>query len=195
MTVNFYRIKPCAAFSLIEILGVIAIVSLMSILTLPAILSTVQRSQLPQGGQLLSDSMRIARSEAITRNSEVEIRFFNIKGAYRAFQIFDFYKDKEEGLPITPLKWLPTGIVIADAKISPLLDETYGTSGTTDLAGFLEVAYCSIRFRSNGSLKKTPGNFPYLTVLSESDLSHPSKANLFILQLDPVTGRQTIYRP
>lgn len=63
--------KPQAGLSLVEVLVALAIVALSLSLALPAYQSVVQANRLSAGGNALSGSMHLARSEAVLRGERV----------------------------------------------------------------------------------------------------------------------------
>ncbi len=67
--------RRARAFSLLEILAVVAILEILMVLVAPAIVSSLGSSNLNKAGQTIGDQIALARQEALTRNREVQIRF------------------------------------------------------------------------------------------------------------------------
>ncbi len=79
---TFSRPKPntgkrCAntAFTLIEMLVVVALMLIFLSLAVPAVSSVLAGVNLGRGGQQIADQIMLGRQNALTRNCSVEVRF------------------------------------------------------------------------------------------------------------------------
>ena len=103
-------------FTMIEMLIVIGIAGLLLAITVPTLTgSNIEAKQLKQGASLIQDQIRYAKTLAITRNIETEIRFYRLPNeAFRHLQIFlqqeDFtFKAQDK------IRSLKNNIVISEA--------------------------------------------------------------------------------
>lgn len=190
------------AFSLLELLVVMAIIALMAAFAMPAITSMMAGSNLNRGGQLFADEFSFARQTALTKNRSVEVRFIQIPDSlgvlkYRAVQLW-LADEAGNRAPLGKLKILPDGIVPVES-LSPLI---FGggamVSGEVDLAGRGSHSFKAFHFRPSGGtdipsngLATAPG---YLTLKNETAQESPP-ANFYTIQINPITGKATIFRP
>ncbi len=185
------------AFSLVELLVVMAIFALMAVIALPSIGNITQSTRINQAGQLLGDQIILARQEAVSKNRDVEVRIIKFQDGftpgYRAVQLWLRDPTGTNPTPVGAISKFPDGVVISDnPTISPLLtsntgNATFGGLGTKDYGGF--------RIRASGSLPATvttTNNF--LTVQLARDPGIPA-TNFYAVRVNPVTGRLTFHRP
>lgn len=200
------------AFSLIEILAVVVIILVLMALLVPATSSLVRAMNMSRAASLLTDEMNYARQTALTRNRDVEVRFYKMDSKiadgekrYLAFRSF-LVNGTNAAQPLGRVKHLPENVVLAeDAKYSTLLDP--GRSGLTQghetIPGLSSPAeYVSFLFRANGGTSLRPVNPPegnwFLTIHLENAPTNPVTGipdNYFTAQIDPVNGRLRSYRP
>jgi len=190
-------------FSLIEILLVIAILVMLAVVALPAIGPVLAGSNINRAGITATDSILRARQEAVSRNREVQVLFYNFSApasaqGWRAVQVFRV-EQSSTGRTIVPasrVTLLPEGSMISsNAALSPLLFADASLKGTTNLPSYGATSYAGFRFRPNGSLSSeinSTNNF--LTLQAASARGNPP-ANYYTLQINPVTGKVTAYRP
>ncbi len=67
--------RPRSAFSLIEMLMVIAIIGIISSFAIPAATKMIRGTDVNRGAQMVEDQLTAARQMAIARNKQIEIRF------------------------------------------------------------------------------------------------------------------------
>ncbi|MET4001286.1 type IV fimbrial biogenesis protein FimT [Marinobacterium sp. MBR-109] len=63
----------CQGFSVVELMVTIAVLAIIVGIGLPSFQSMMERSRLDSAADTLADSFRYARSEAITRNTTVDV--------------------------------------------------------------------------------------------------------------------------
>lgn len=199
------------AFSLIEIIVIVAILVLLTMLSIPAVEHTLKASRVTVGGKSIVDELNLAQQTALSRNMAVEVRFYKLPvstsssapGDFRAMQLFD-----DQGHQLSKMLYLPPGIVIKTdvAGVSTLLEAGGPMIDPAPKDGVLGVAlptynqnysFVSFRFRANGETDLNNNPPALLTVVSKND---PVRANLLpsnfvTLQLDPFSGRTRIFRP
>lgn len=171
-----------SAFSLVELLVVLAILGIVAAFAVPALDWALRGTNLTRAGQLLGDRIALARQEAVTRSRDVRVGFYEgTDSGWQAFQIFRIEQDSTgliTEVPITKRINLPVGVVISgDTALSPLISNT----------GF--------RFRGNGHLERSinsENNF--LTLVNSQDAGSPP-SNYYTLQIHPLTGKVATYRP
>ena len=190
------------AFTLVELLVVLVIFSVVAVLAMPPLQSILTRSSLDRGGQMIGDNILRARQEAVSRNRDVEVRFYRITSGklqgWCGIQSFRIEQNADGSTlaPIGPIAYLPSGIVIAESEtLSPLLAADPTLRGSTNLPAYRDVVFAGFRYRANGSTgtELTTAN-NYLTVQSVTAPGAPP-ANYYTLQVNPITGKVTTFRP
>jgi len=181
--------KP-AAFSLLELLAVIAIIFLLSAFLIPAFNSLGGAYGLTSQGQALNDQFILARQLAMSRNRDIEMRFFQSTSNAQTNWATQLWELDTTGTSRAAVgrRMAFAGNLMLNPALSPLLTGLPGTvtNGET---------YQALRFRSSGRLAAQIANTNnYLTVqLRQANLANPD--NYFTLQINPITGRVSTFRP
>lgn len=201
MSTNTFLNSRRRAFSLLEILAVVAILGILMALVAPAIISSLSASNLNKAGQTIGDQIALARQEALTRNREIQIRFYYIsdgqEAGWRAIQIWrvEASGDKFTDIAVSRLQQLPEGVVISeDPSLSPLLKADQSVRGESNLPGGV-ASYSGFRFLpggGTGDTLTTANNF--VTVQSSQETRNPPK-NFYTVQVHPLTGKISVFRP
>lgn len=208
-------IASSRAFSLVEMLAVIAVIGLIAATTAPMLFSTMKANRLTAAGEEVANRISLAQQMAVSRNHEVELRFYRFvdpedSGAgdhYRATLVVEPAADPNiagaaDYTVLSDVSYLRGGIVVASSdSLSPALAES-GRQENEDSEGIIRSAparYRSIRFYPDGSCDVTvKTNEGYVTVADARDVANsggePPK-NFFAIQLDHYTSRVTTYRP
>jgi uncharacterized protein (TIGR02596 family) len=201
---NFRR-----AFSLMELLVVVAIMGVMSVLTVPSITSTLRATRITSTGQLLLDELKFARQTAVSRNVPVEVRFYKLPDynqaasstptVYRAMQCFLIQNGVATAL--TPPKFLPNPVIFSTvATDSPFFTSTdhaeLAAASGTSLPGYPNTSwrYRCFQFAPHGSADLLSSE-NFFTVVLENDKSLSQGANFFTVQVNPISGAVQWYRP
>jgi len=203
------------AFSLVEMLAVIAVIGLIAATTAPMLFSTMKANRLSAAGEEIVNRISYAQQLAVSRNHEIELRFYHYvdpedpasKDHYRATLIAQPAPDPEapgkvETIVLSDLSFLRNGIVVANSEtLSPIFTEVERTD-TADADRRIiasNASYKTIRFFPDGSCDLTVKiNESYLTVVEERDLEISGGGipkNFFAIQVDHYTSRSTTYRP
>jgi uncharacterized protein (TIGR02596 family) len=135
------------AFTLVELLAVMAVIAIVIAFAVPAATQIMRGSQLTQGSQQLADQLSYARQIALARNRAIEVRVYRFSdpetpgedvnrpemGKWRAFQIFE---QLENGamLPVGPMQRLPRMVVIDGDRYSTLIKHFNGGTPITAAA-------------------------------------------------------------
>jgi len=183
------------AFSLIELLAVIAIISVLAALITPA-LSNINRSyQLSHAAALIEDNLRLARQLAMTRNLPVIVSFCETSDSLgvKAFNVIqlDFLQPDGSLVSASKLMRLPQGMSIStNSSWSSLM----GIENSTSSIQGQPVVSKRVRFRPNGRCALSSSENWFLTVYPHDGSPTPSD-NFVTISLDPVTARVGINRP
>lgn len=130
------------AFSLVELLVVIAVIAIVAGYAVPAVTTMLKGSQLTQGSQMVVDQIALARQTALSRNRSVEVRFYKYADPetpgeewgkadtwlFHAIQVFEVL-DNGVALPLGAIQRLPTNVIINGGVLSTILNEKGGGTG------------------------------------------------------------------
>lgn len=203
------RDRRACAFSLVELLAVMAILALLAALTLPGMISTLRAAKLGSESVAVSDLLGLARQTAISRNLPVEVRFFQLPDfnespsaspkVWRAVQAYMI--DGASANPLTRPRYLSSPVIFSpDPTHSGILTMTRQISPTR-IGEYGTPPFVALRFKPDGSAIPASENDPFsrsnsfLTLVMEGDPSLAQGANFATLQVDPLTGRVQIFRP
>ena len=212
------RVPPCSAgpssaYSLIELLVVVAIIGMLSVLATAGLNSISRSTKLASAAQRLGDQIALARQTAIARNLPVEVRLYKLPefdfttgGAslWRGVQIFIM----DGAVPASRLVLFPPRVIISgNAAVSPLIQNSSAGLGAeitpaSNVGAFStdNVRYKSFTIRPNGTLAASnsiPDANWFLTLHQENDPKPDGikPANFVTVQINPVTSKVTILRP
>ena len=204
------------AFSLLEMLVVIAILAFLSALLLPAISSVMRGNQLTRGADKLVAVMSLARQKALAKNHPVEARFYQYadpevpgetslaSGKYRAVQAFEI-DDTGRATPIGKVEVMPTSVILdSGATLSTLVglltnSKTWTTNDPQVSIPRAGTNYNCRAFRfspeGSASLSKTGLWFVTLHSILEGDSMATPPANYISVQIDPANGSLKTWQP
>lgn len=188
-------------FTLTELLLVVAIMVVLMSVTLPAFTSIAMGTNLSRAGQLIGDQISLARQEAMTRNRDVRVQFFPnlVKGGVTNYgvQIFRVEEgtDGEQLIPASRMVLLPAGLRVND-NLSPLTKADAALSGSmTNVAQYGTVQSSGFKFRPNGAPGSAVNAANNFLTLQRSGDPGDQPDNFYTIQINPVTGKVTVYRP
>lgn len=190
------------AFSLVELLVVVAIIATLSVLAVPAITSVTKGTALTRATQVVADQFTLARQEATGKNRDVQVRFIWKSGqpdGWRGVQLWAASpNDVTDYRPVGRITWLPDGTLISGVStMSPLMAAPTMPVTNAAFPGRGSTRYCGFRFRAGGGTDlsfNTISNF--VTVVYDHDATaSTAPANYAVVQVDPVNGRVRSYRP
>ncbi len=197
------------AFSLLELIVVIAIIGLIASMAVPVVGSVARSARLNQATQIITDQLAIARQTAIGRNHAVEVRFFQFadpdspgsKSSYRALQTLEVINGRQM-VPLDKVQNLPISTIADHAPaLSSLLDPAKRTvvPGSDPMPRISTgYQYTAIRFRPDGSTDLLPTEGPWFLTLHDETagdgLAKPPQ-NFTTIEIDPVNGSLKFYHP
>lgn len=188
-----------SAFTLIELLAVIALMAILIVVTTPAVVSMTRGNSLSRAGQLVSDQLTLARQIATAKNRDVEVRFLEIPeaGAPLRFRAIQLWIVDESGTPKPASRAItvPSGVAFA-AGHSPLAEGGGSLSGNLPDGGTHgSCRYSGFRFRPSGTTDvPATSKDNYITLANESS-ANTIPENFYIIQVNPLTGRTSSIRP
>lgn len=190
--------KPSVAFSLIELLVVMAIMAILLSLSGAAISRVAVGSKLNRAGLMVADQIALAQQEAVTRNREMEVRiFYMTQGVAPGWKGIQFVRIEEDGsqTAVSKMAVISEEICIsADSALSPLLMSSNAIQGTANTPANGNLSYRAFRFRPTGSASSSLGSNNFLTLQHQTAKGSPPP-NFYTVQVNPVTGKVTSYRP
>lgn len=208
-------------FSLIEMLIVLTVLGILFALAAPNLFTLMQASTLSSEGNLVRNKLTQAQQLALSKNTDVEVRFFKMGDPSAAeleeeFRGFQFFLFNEEGklLPASKFFRIKPPVVISE-DLSTLLNPSSNSDKEGQEYGFLSpskgnseipvgdtlqsVEYVSFRFRPDGSTDlpgRTGGDDTwYLSLLQGANTTGGLPANHYIVQVDSYNGKIGVFRP
>jgi uncharacterized protein (TIGR02596 family) len=185
---GFGRRSPWA-FALIELLVVISIILSLMVLIVPAVNGIGGAYAITRQGETLNDQFVQARQIATSRNRDIEMRFYFETPAPNkttwGVQLWELNSAGQSPVPCGKMMKFSEAILM-NLELSPLLKSQTLPSGQ---------AWYALRFRANGRIAGQWDNKNnYLTIQHRTaDALKP--ANYFTLQINPITGSVSTYRP
>jgi len=205
--------RSSQAFSLLELLVVMAIVGALSAVAVGTFNQTLRGTRITSTAQAVSDAMSLARNTALARNVPVQLRFYKLpdidlpNGAptiYRGMQIF-VCESRATNALTKPILFPQQIVISANAKKSSILQLTETTPGGSDPAKLSGMTYTYIfmTFGANGIVQPasnallTSTNEWYVTLQAQRDLATDSSwpINYATVKINPVTGSTQIFQP
>lgn len=194
--------KRFSAFSLIELLVVMAIVVILMAAAVPALNSVLEGGRLTQATTLIVNQFTLAKQNATTENKNITLRVIrkDTSSPYDRIQLVRL-DSAGNATPMLRVATLPTQTAIAsDPSLSSIMGIAESAAAPTkdpSIPG-LETSYRYVQFtfRPRGSLELNIANNWFATVVfarHASDSSPP--ANFATIQIDPVNGGVQVYRP
>jgi uncharacterized protein (TIGR02596 family) len=169
------RRKCSLAFSLIEMLIVLAMVSMLLVMAAPSLNGVLNAYRLSSAGDTMMGMISEAQQLASSSNKPIEIRFFKYADefggnpSYRACMLFRVDQavqgtgasatTSERLVPQGNLIKLPSGtMLVSDTDLSPLLQGD-GPKDTAEgkpngYSGVKDATYMALRFMTDGSCRK-----------------------------------------
>lgn len=198
----FRRRGVASAFSLLELLVVIAIIGLLSALALPAFNSVLQGGQISQATTQIISTLSLAMQRATSENRAVTVRLIagTADGKFRFMQLLG----RAPGgalIPLDRLMKLPdTAQMAAAPALTSFFNLPVQTAGAGDPSipgSGVSYRFVEFQIRPDGRLGLDVGKKWFITLFAERE--DPARtlppANFATIQIDPVNGGITYFRP
>ncbi len=209
-------LKRLSGFTLIEMLVVLTVIGMLFAFSAPQLFSLLQASSLSSAGSLVRNKLSQAQQMALSKNIDVEVRFFRFSDELQAqvedkIRGFQFYKYNEVGKAVAVSQFYRVQspvIISTDPKLSTLLQP--GTTGRSPVKGISPIPvgvgtqrekspYLSFRFRPDGSTdlpgKSPAGDTWHITLVKEGSDARGVPDNFYTIQIDSYNGKISEYRP
>lgn len=196
-----------AAFTLIELLAVIAVMAIVAAMTIPAISHTMAASRLTTAGQMVVDELNSARQAAISRNIPVEVRFYklpahnapttSVPAQFRAMQ--SFLVDGTNIIAVDRVKFFTAPVVVStgndESPFFSSLKHPEQEPVSISVPGYQEdYRYRAFRFTTKGAADiDATANF--FTLVPREAAGSSLGQNFFTIQINPVAGAVRVFRP
>lgn len=195
------------AFSLIELLTVVAVAAVLTGLAISAFGGNAEAYRITTTAQGVADAFSLARETAVAKNSLTEVRIYGLPdfGAdsgtdvYRAVQVFSVKNGN--ATPVSKPFMFPQGIVANPNAPQSSLFSLPSQSSTTPISGYQTSRYISVMFGADGTIR---GNSSlgtqdewYLTIQPQKFLNTTGgwPDNYATVILNPFTPKVSIYQP
>jgi uncharacterized protein (TIGR02596 family) len=161
------------AFSLVELLVVLAIMGVLAYASIPAISSITNSYNLTAASNGFLSQLNYGRQQAIALNGTVEVRFYQYQisgfpdepasGSFHSYQLFKSIPQAANTMsddhntswaPLTRVQHLPGRVVMSsNTNLSPLLNNGGGTTGGSPPPAGVPAGYTyrAFHFRPDGS--------------------------------------------
>ncbi len=199
------------AFSLVELLVVIAVIGILLVLVVPAFHGIGNANALTSAGAMVVGKLENARNLALARTEPVELRFVKLPGEggvseeYRAIQLFRANPPE----PLGTIQRLPTGMIAVDgAGAAKAYSTITAPAPVNPLGGDMLLqgatrSYRAVRFLPDGSTTldalgaENGADRWFISLKFENAPAKTDRPadNFVTVVVDPITGRATAYRP
>jgi len=194
--------RSATAFSLVELLVVLAIVSVLAVLATPALMSTLASSKLNSASQTVADSVTLARQEAVAKDRNVQVRFYNLTtGTFQGWRAIQVVRVEQTSsgstlVPVTKVRLLPDGVIVSPmSALSPLLTADSAISGAITLPVYGNASYSGFYFLPSGSVENALSSANNFITIQNASAPGSPPADYSTVQVNPVTGKVITYRP
>jgi uncharacterized protein (TIGR02596 family) len=202
---NFMSCRPAnspRAFSLLELLVVMAIIITLMAMATPAINSLLESNSLSTAGQTVVGQIDLARQTASTSGQTIQVRLLHLGTSDAGYDAVQIGRTDMNGnwIAVGRLARFPRAAVVSEdkTKVSPLLATPHLETGTMAVGGVSSAPYAAFSIRPSGVVEPaTSGmsNFFLGIVPSRAGNSSSVPANFVFVQINPGTGNTLIYRP
>ncbi len=190
------------AFSLIELLSVIAVMAIVGSMVVPAVSNVLSGIKVTQATQRVMDEIEFARSTALARNCPAEVWFLS-EGSNFSSMRTALLDGPQTSTWVSRVQRLPDGVGFAtSARLSNIIGNQQASApaaGGEGLRGVALRVYPSGRTElvDEAASGVAPSDPLFLTLGLKRDLEANSQTlpvNFATLQVNPVNGRVVTYR-
>jgi uncharacterized protein (TIGR02596 family) len=162
----------------------------------------IDSAAIDAGGQMVNDLLTEASQDAVSQNTAVEVRLYDVASApgqptaYGSLQL-RWMKSDGTTPPASPLLVLPQAAVIDDTPSHSSLVTINAEAPTADPTDpRINALTRAFHFLPDGSTDLAASG-KWLLTLRALAQSNPARfpANWACVEIDPVTGRAQLYRP
>lgn len=186
------------AFSILELLVVVAILITLMALATPALTSVLESGNLARGGQVVADEVNLARQLASSQNKVVEVRIFksDTPPGYASLQIWG-NDASGTNVALGKIMKLPQSIVVSDNTALSAALQKMPTATMPTNSNMAGKDYAYLRIRPSGAVD--PGlamsNLFFAVLPARSATNGALPPNYVTIQVNPLTGTPLVYRP
>jgi uncharacterized protein (TIGR02596 family) len=185
-----HRVKH-NAFSMVELMTVLAIISVLLAMAVPSIDSLMRATDLTASGESVYGVLHTARQAARAKNAPVEVRFYR-ESVGSPVATVEAYAQRDDGTYQRIAEHAfeeGKGIVTLKPEMTTLLrGEIHEDPGSQHPE---PKTYQFFRFRPDGSTELDETQKWFLTLLYDEE----SEANYYTIQVNPFSGNLKTYRP
>lgn len=199
------------AFSLLELMAVVAVMSILMALAVPSFTSITRSFAIISAGQEVRGAIALARQEATSRSRPVEVRFCRLtSGApIRYVQLVVHEPNGTLRILSRAIKLAQNVYIDGDTTRSSLFGNSNAAQGATgaiftanrnslltlpDVGSGYAVFSFFIRPDGTSNLPWSAASFPGVTLRADQN-PEGAPQNYAIIQMDPANGRTTLLRP
>jgi uncharacterized protein (TIGR02596 family) len=189
-----------AAFTLMELLAVIAIIGILLAISIPAVTNLMKASALNAASREVSSTLSLARQYAITQRTTTRVVFpFSQTGIadmqYRAYAVASSNRAGAAWEYMGKVEYLPVGAVFLQSGIGALdslqIDSNFPFPATNSPP--VQLAY--IEFRPTGAASQTATLTIQEGFINNSGTPTTTSPNAVTTIVDNVVGRIRVTRP
>jgi Tfp pilus assembly protein FimT len=199
-----------SGFTILELLLVVGIIILTLSFAIPAITSLASGNNLNTAGRVVSNTLTIARSEAINRRALIRFEVAtswpaDASAAYQKFTLVQHDLVTATDTQLTKWETLPAGIVFQPQDPTPGLGSYFFTLNQTQnpplKSGTQDISTTYVEFGPTGALNIPPSNSPMRLrivpgiVSGATSVTPTNVNNWFEMRVDSLVGRIQVFRP
>lgn len=194
------------AFSLVELLAVVAVVAMLAGISIVAIGSGLRALAIDDAGGVMASHLNHARQVALSRNLAVEVRIYKLPGydedpqsapqAFRAMQSFVY--EGATAVPLAPPQYFRAPVIFspdpAESSMLGLMTEKSPLPVERIPNYGVNYTYRSFYFKPDGAAAIS-APYAFLSVVLGNGKPVSEGGNFATVQLETASGRAQVFRP